>query len=293
VRADGCYRVRRARVSLPDELLAVDTVLARADTHILQSGARTTVGAVTRDGAELVLKRFHEHTLARVLETLALGSGAARAWRGAARLADAGFEAPEIVAVLERRRLAVPIWSCAVIRHVAGPSLDALWRTRGGGARRQLSVAFADWVRRLHAAGIYPQDLRAANVLVPAEEPPRFVLVDVDRVRRYRRLSWRRRRKNLVQLARSVGRAASLREHVRFLRRYLTEPAGRLADGAPVARRLPGEVGRDAGHRRDRDAPPRGAVRRIGREIVRHADVKDAEYARRRSAAAAARARSG
>ncbi|TMA82847.1 MAG: hypothetical protein E6J72_01625 [Deltaproteobacteria bacterium] len=266
VRADGCYRVRRARVSLPDELLAVDAVLARADTHILQSGARTTVGAVTRDGAELVLKRFHEHTLARVLETLALGSGAARAWRGAARLADAGFEAPEIVAVLERRRLAVPIWSC---------------------------VAFADWVRRLHAAGIYPQDLRAANVLVPAEEPPRFVLVDVDRVRRYRRLSWRRRRKNLVQLARSVGRAASLREHVQFLRRYLTEPAGRLADGAPVARRLPGEVGRDAGHRRDRDAPPRGAVRRIGREIVRHADVKDAEYARRRSAAAAARARSG
>ena len=67
------------------------------------------------------------------------------------------------------------------------------------------------------------------------------------------------------------------REHVQFLRRYLTEPAGRLADGAPVARRLPGEVGRDAGHRRDRDAPPRGAVRRIGREIVRHADVKDAE----------------
>ena len=151
MRADGCYRVRRARVSLPDELLAVDAVLARADTHILQSGARTTVGAVTRDGAELVLKRFHEHTLARVLETLALGSGAARAWRGAARLADAGFEAPEIVAVLERRRFAVPIWSCAVIRHVAGPSLDALWRTRGGGAAaiaRELPVVAGDDERR-------------------------------------------------------------------------------------------------------------------------------------------------
>ncbi len=282
--AEQRYCVRRARGSVPADLLAVDAVLARDDTRILQAGARTTVGAVTRDGAEIVLKRFHEHTLARVLETIALGSGAARAWRGAARLADAGFEAPEIVAVLERRRLAVPLWSCAVTRHVPGPSLDALWRMRAGDARRRLAMAFADWVRRLHAAGIYPQDLRGANVLVPSEDPPRFVLVDVDRVRRYRRLSWRRRRKNLVQVQRSVGRAASLRDRVRFLRRYLTETTAQsTARGVlPAARTI------------DRGVPPRHrALRRIGLEIVRHADVKDAEYAHRRTAAAAARARSG
>src|SRR5437868_7203463 len=108
VAAEQRYTVRRARGSVPADLLAVDAVLARDDTRILQSGVRTSVGSVTRDGTQLVLKRFHEHTLARVLETLALGSGAARAWRGAARLGDAGFDAPEIVAVLERRRLGVP-----------------------------------------------------------------------------------------------------------------------------------------------------------------------------------------
>jgi len=267
VAAEQRYTVRRARGSVPADLLAVDAVLARDDTRILQSGVRTSVGSVTRDGTQLVLKRFHEHTLARVLETLALGSGAARAWRGAARLGDAGFDAPEIVAVLERRRLGVPLWSCAVARLVPGPSLEALWRTRTGRIRRELTIAFADWVRRLHGAGIYPQDLRGANVLVPSEHPPRFVLVDVDRVRRYRRLSWRRRRKNLVQVQRSLGRGASLRDRVRFLRRYLT-PAGAPENG-------------------------RGAVRRLGSEILRYADVKDAEYARRRTAAAAARARSG
>ncbi len=271
--AEQCYSVRCARGSVPADLLDVDAVLARDETRILQSGARTTIGAVTHDGAELVLKRFHEHTWARVLETMALGSGAARAWRGAARLADAGFEPPAIVAVLERRRLGVPLWSCAVAQYVPGPSLDALWRTCAGGARRRLTIAFADWVRCLHGAGIYPQDVRGANVLVPSEDPPRFVLVDVDRVRRYRRLSWRRRRKNLVQVQRSLGRAASLRDRVRFLRCYLSAAPAPLASPSP--------------------ARGRGAVRRVGSEILRHADVKDAEYARRRTAAAAARARSG
>jgi hypothetical protein len=246
---------------VPDELLAVDAVLAHDSTRVLQAGERTTVGAVTSGDMELVLKRFHERTLARILETLALGSGAARVWRGAARLGAAGFETPEILAVLERPRLGLPLWSCAIARRVAGPSLDTLWRTRAGAARRRLTLAFADYLRRLHAAGIYAQDLRGANVLVPSEDPPRFVLVDLDRVRRYRRLSWRRRRKNLVQIHRSVGRDAPLRDAVRFLRRYLGTPAP-------------------------------GALRRAGTEILRLATVKDAEYARRRSAAAAARARS-
>ncbi|MBI3768034.1 MAG: hypothetical protein HY271_05990 [Deltaproteobacteria bacterium] len=260
--AERRYRVRRARTPVAEELRAVDAVLARADTRVLQAGKRTTVGAVTSGGAELVLKRFHERTLARVLETIALGSGAARVWRGAARLGAAGFEAPEILAVLEHRRLGLPLWSCAIARHVSGPALDTLWRTRSGAARRRLTLAFADYLRRMHAAGIYAQDLRGANVLVPSEDPPRFVLVDLDRVRHYRRLSWRRRRKNLVQVKRSVGRGASLRDTIHFLRRY-------LGTAAP------------------------GVVRRAGAEILRFAAIKDAEYARRRTAAAAVRVRSG
>jgi hypothetical protein len=262
VGAETRYRVRRARLAVGDDLLAVDAALAHGATRILQTGERTTVAAVTNGGADLVLKRFHERTLARVLETLALGSGAARVWKGAAVLRAAGFEAPEIVAVLERPRAGVPVWSCAVMRYVAGPSLDALWRARAGAARRRLTLAFADYLRRLHAAGIYSQDLRGANVLVPCEDPARFVLVDLDRVRRYRRLSWRRRRKNLAQVHRSVGRGAPLGEGIRFLHRYL-------------------------------GTPPACDVRRAGADILRLAERKDAEYARRRSAAAAAGARSG
>ncbi len=249
---EACYRVRQALGAVAPELLAVDRVLAGRGVQILKNGERTTVVALTLGGSELILKRFRDRKLREVLETLALGSGAARVWSGAARLRAAGFLAPEILAVLEQRWLGVPVRSCAVARRVPGTPLDELWRARGGGARRTLSLAFADYLRRLHEAGLYPQDLRGANVLVTSESPPVFVLVDLDRVRRYRRLSWRRRRKNIVQVHRSVGRGASPTTGLRFLRRYLPEAS-------------------------------RSELRRAATQIVAAGRVKDAEYARRRA----------
>jgi len=249
------YTVRWADTTVPAELLDVDRVLAGDTSRVLQASERTTVAVATFGGRALVLKRFRERTLARVLETIGLGSGAARVFRGAVRLRAGGFEAPDILAVLERRRLGLPLTSCAIVSYVPGDALDVLWRARTGAARRRLTLAFADYLRRLHGAGLYPQDLRAANVVVRTEDPPHFVLVDLDRVRRYRRLSWRRRRKNLVQVHRSIGRGASRPEGLRFLARYL-------------------------------GAPSPGALRRAAAEIARLGRVKDAEYARRRAAAA-------
>jgi hypothetical protein len=249
------YRVRQVCGPLPPQLLAIDEVLAGDRVRVLQDGSHATVAVLPVDGTELVLKRFRDGTLTRVFEVLALGSSAARVWWGAACLRAAGFPAPEVIAVLERRRLGIAIASCAVTRRVPGLALDELWRARRGAARRALTIAFADYLSRLHEAGIYPQDLRGANVLVPCEQPPVFVLVDLDRVRRYRRLSWNRRRKNLVQVHRSVGRGARRSEGLRFLRRYL------------------GAVGH-------------AELARAATEIVRLGRVKDAEYARRRGATA-------
>jgi len=251
--ADTLYRVRHSLGPVPAELLAVDEVLAGERVHLLKNAARTTVAALAVGGAELVLKRFREDTLVRVLEVLALGSGAARVWQGATRMRAAGFPVPEIIAILERRRLGAPTRSCAVARRVPGAPLDELWRARRGAARRALTIDFADYLRRLHQAGLYPQDLRGANVLVSSEAPATLVLVDLDRVRRYRRVSWRRRRKNLVQVHRSVGRGASRSEGLRFLRRYLGNASH-------------DELGRAAA------------------EILRFGKVKDAEYFRRRAA---------
>jgi hypothetical protein len=237
--------------SFPAGLRAVETVLAAPTTRILKESPRVTVGVAAGDAGPLVLKRFRDETPLRLLVVLALGSSARRVWQAAALMRAAGFTVPEPIATLERSRLGVAVRSCAVARFVVGAPLDEVWRARRGAARRSLTIAFADYLRRLHAAGLYPQDLRAANVLVAAENPPEFVLVDLDRVRRYRSLSWRRRRKNVVQVHRSVGRGAPRRESLRFLQRYLGDPA-------------PAEL------------------RRIAAEIAALGDRKDLEYARRR-----------
>ena len=146
----------------------------------------------------------------------------------------AGFAVPEPVAALEMPALRDRGPELRRDRMGHGAALDELWRARAGAARRALTRGFADYLRRLHDAGLYPQDLRAANVVVAGENPPRFVLVDLDRVRRYRRLSWRRRRKNLVQVHRSVGRGAPLRDSLRFLRRYLGMPRAASSGGSPT-----------------------------------------------------------
>ncbi len=248
------YRAVRTSAPVPADLLDVDAILASPRARVLKESARTTVAVVTVGGADLVLKRFRETGLLRVFDVLCLGSGAARVWKGAERLRRAGFAAPETVAVLERRRFGVCTRSCAVTRWVPGEPLDQLWRARRGSARRALTVGFAEYLRRLHRARLYPQDLRGANILVTGDREPVFVLVDLDRVRRHRRLSWSRRRKNVVQVHRSVGRGAPRTERLRFLRRYL---------GTPTRREL----------------------RRAVAEIMELSRIKDAEYARRRGEA--------
>ena len=244
------YAVRHG--VLPAELAAVETVLEDPATRVLKRNARVTVARRCVGDREVVLKRFRESNWLRVLEVLAVGSGATRVWRAIGLMRAAGFTVPERIATLECRRGGLVVRSCAVTGWVAGTALDELWRRRAGAARRSLVSGFADYLRRLHAAGLYPQDLRAANVVVADEDPPRFILVDLDRVRRYRRLSWRRRRKNLVQVHRSVGRGAAIGDSVRFLRRYLGRPA-------------------------------RGELRRVAAEIAELGRRKDAEYGRRRA----------
>jgi hypothetical protein len=246
---DAPYAVRRGAVAA--KLCAIETVLADPATIMLKESPRVTVARVGSGEHQLVLKRFRETTPLRILEGLFVGSGALRVWRAAALMRAAGFAVPEPLAALEDRRFGVVVRSCAIARWVAGQPLDDLWKARRGAARRALTLAFADYLRRLHAAGLYPQDLRAANVLVTSEDPPTFVLVDLDRVRRYRRLAWRRRRKNVVQVHRSVGRGAPLGESLRFLQCYLGDPS-------------------------------RAELRRVAAEVAALGRRKDAEYARRR-----------
>ena len=218
-------------------------------TRILNHTPRSTVALVNHVVAPIVVKIFDESRVDRMIKGHFAGSAARRAARAIERLDKAGFAVPRLVAVLEHYVGPVCTSSCLVTEAIAdGVTADIVWRQLHGTARRNFARHVCRYVRRLHTCGFYARDIQACNfVVVPGRRDWEVVLVDLDRVRRFRRLSWSRRRKNLVQIHRSFGRVATLTEQVRFLSSYL----------GPMSR---------------------GELRRIGEEVRVASARKDAEW---------------
>jgi tRNA A-37 threonylcarbamoyl transferase component Bud32 len=236
-----------------------ETLLNNPAARILKRSERRTVARVVVNGRPLILKLFDESSAVHRLESSAVGSAASRAARSALRMQRGGFPVPELVAVLERGRRLRRQRSCLVTIAIDdGIAADEMWRKLEGRAKARFMYSFARYVSDLHARGLYPQDLWPRNILVqPEGNRWRFVLVDLDRVRSYAEVSWRRRLKNLVQIERSLGREASDGERLRFLRAYF-------------------------------GAASEAELKRVGAEILRASQRKDAEYARRRRRASRA-----
>jgi hypothetical protein len=214
-----------------------DRLLTRSDCRIVKLQRKVIVGrAMTRAGP-LYVKRYNPFAWRLVLASLWQPSPAVRAWRGAQALAARGFGTPQPVAAIERRRAGLLAASFFVTREVTGAlTADARWRAividpdpvRRRRERRRFARALGDLFRRLHAAGIYHGDLKDANLLLRGPVEARdWVLLDLESVRVLTRVGRRRRIKNLVQLARTLGRQASATDQLRFLAAYLGSESGR------------------------------------------------------------------
>lgn len=168
---------------------------------------------------------------------------------------------PRPLAVFERRSGGLVQESIYVSEGLlTATPLNVYWRTSSPEWSRRRKYTFlralAEFVRTLHAQGLYLGDLKDENLLVeaPTDSHWRFYIVDLDRVRRFSSLTQRRRLKNLVQLERTLGHYARLSERVYFLHAYFGDP-------------LPSRAQRHAFLRR----------------LVRLRARKDREYARRRA----------
>jgi hypothetical protein len=225
--------------------------------RFLKQDKGKTVGLVILPEMPLVVKRQILRSWRQRFAALMWGSPGYRAWHGARLLQTHGFLVPQPLAVVEERTGGCMVASYYLSEGlVSQRPLGIYWEEKKRewplARRRAFLLALALFLRRFHAAGLYSGDMKDENILVgeggpeagpepfdpstklrtglrqaQAQDRPAegwsFYLVDLERVKVYHKLSWQRRKKNLVQLDRTLGRKASQSQRLFFLHSYMGE----------------------------------------------------------------------
>ena len=226
---------------------------------------RINLGGAART---LYLKRYNAFSWRVLLGSLFRDSGAIRALRGAAVLLQAGIATAKPVAVVESRCWGMVTKSFFFTEEIeGGKTVDAYWRDDlsklegqdGFRRRRSFLRSLAALFRSLHGRQLYHDDLKDANILAVGgrqNQADCFFLLDLEGIRQCRRLSDRRRIKNLVQLHRTLGQHLRRTDKICFLKEYL----GREFDARREKRRWAGKIYRRS-TRQDRQKLLQGRMR--------------------------------
>ena len=192
-------------------------------------------GRLAGNAANIYLKRYNAFSWRYRFFSVCRPSAAWRAWRGASILVANGFHTGRPLAAVECRSWGMLTKSYYLSEEIpSAKTVDGCWiedlalvrGAEGRRRRRELLQALAMLFRRLHAARIYHNDLKDANILVrPADRytDQSFFLLDLEGIRRGFGLSLRRRIKNVVQLNRTLGRFMSRTDKWRWAGVYLGE----------------------------------------------------------------------
>ena len=224
VTIDGLRGTRLGgRLAEPQRLLT-DPAARFVKDHL-----RTAVAAITVEGREVYVKRFKPYAWYRRLEWMFAGTPARRSWRRSRDLVAAGFQVAPPLAFRETTVGGMPADCYFVTGALEGAEpAGAFWKARMPLAPlRQRAAwlrALAGELRRFHDAGFYSRDANADNFLVRPrpDGATEFFLLELENVRMLRRVSERRRAKNLVQLHRPVP--VRRLDRLRFLRAYRGQP---------------------------------------------------------------------
>lgn len=205
----------------------VTTLRERPKSKLFRCSAEGPRGSIHN----LIIKRVRYDSWFRRLGFLFAASPAFRSLRGALILEERGLATPLPIAAVEARAwrdlgtsyyIAAEVERSQSLRALWQTALPALPRARTLALRRRVLEEAARLCHRLHAHGIFHQDLKGTNILLQDEAPGghRLFLVDVGDVRERSRLRWRQRLRNLLQLCEIPGRFWTHREKTFFLTRY-------------------------------------------------------------------------
>jgi len=181
----------------------------------------------------IYIKRYNMCSWRYRLVSWFQSSGAVRSLKGAAVLAESGIWTARCLAAIEARSWGMLQRSFFLSEEIpGGKTADAYWQeelipmkgTEGMRRRRRFLRELGALFNSLHQQNVYHNDLKDANILVRPDSSGRgelFYLLDLEGIRRYRKLNRRRRIKNLVQLHRTLGQYLRRPDKLRFLASYL------------------------------------------------------------------------
>jgi hypothetical protein len=183
---------------------------------------------------EVYVKQYPHKSILHFLKCLFFfyGSPARQAFNAELMLAENGFDVAAIIAMGECNTGFMKTKSFLATlgienaksvrkhiletREIATPEQLADWR--------EFIRDFGQTIGRMHARGIFHGDLRLGNILVRREENLwRFFFIDNERTRKFSRLPFMYRLKNLVQLNMGPHGIMSSTDRMRFFNEYLAQ----------------------------------------------------------------------
>jgi len=197
---------------------------------VLKDGSRGMVLAVRlQDDSVVCVKEVHSSGMRKWLKTV-VGKGPGRqAWIAANGLAVRGLPVARPFGYMNERTGFIARTEYVITGFVDGSMPVHQWLESGGYGeyspqqRRRWICRFAGYVARVHQRGVYQHDFKVDNILVKDMAGGRveFYMVDLDSVWFTRRISRRRRVKNLAQLAAALPNVVTLTQRLRFMREYV------------------------------------------------------------------------
>lgn len=151
---------------------------------VLKDDPSSRVVHAELDGREVVIKRFRHPDAWRALRRLPRPSRARGCWHGSRLLQEHGFDVPEPLGWLERRRGPLRLASWWLSARVPGREVPEAMAASSRPEQEALVDRLADLVAALQRAGIAHGDLKATNLLLA--DDGRIHLLDLHAVRRVR-----------------------------------------------------------------------------------------------------------
>jgi tRNA A-37 threonylcarbamoyl transferase component Bud32 len=236
------YRNRMYPQPLIEALLDRHQHPGRDNPIILKKTAKETVSvlSVTQEGeaCTVVIKEARFASLFSRLRNTLFRSRARRNWIGARALRVRGVSTPDALAMLECRGGLLLGRTILITRYVdRSQELNDYVLLRYNRPlseeetrhKKRFITALAGIIRDMHNKGIYHADLKSNNILVCEEADAwRLYIVDLDRLRCDRRLSFEERANNLAQMNASVAACMTPADRILFFRQY--------AQGTPLAK---------------------------------------------------------